>query len=110
MLDNLHNALVSIGSDLFEVLAELSLNDQNSFDEGPSAIRWGMLAAPLILLLVRRVGARLVPDGKQLNGAGQVMLTGVALAIAGLVAVSFAGNMGCMDGGTRPSLSRPASC
>lgn len=70
----------------------------------PDTERWGMLAAPLLLGAILWAGLRLVPRGARLNGAGQVMLTTIGLAGAGLVAGFFSGWAG-LQGWQQPGLA-----
>ncbi|MFT5684378.1 MAG: hypothetical protein ACI8RZ_005319 [Myxococcota bacterium] len=86
------NPLQDLSADLIFELAVLS--DLTAFIPGASG--FGMLAAPLVLGAVLWAGHRRLPEGARLNGAGQVMLTAIGLAGAGLVAGFFSGSSGLM--------------
>ena len=73
------------------LLLELGLRAESLLGSTPDTTRWGMLAAPLIFGTVLWAGLRQVPEGARLNTAGQVMLTTLGLASAGVVAGFFSG-------------------
>ena len=73
------------------LLLQLGLRAESLIGSAPDTARWGMLAAPLIFGAVLWMGLRRVPAGARLNSAGQVMLTTLGLASAGVVAGFFSG-------------------